>query len=297
MEAVWTPWSWSSSTTAGISPPSSRPQSAPAPATNSSALPSQPKRRPRSNVGRLSSTFPLAQKEDMLIGSRVWHCGNGSKRIGGAVQRAAAGATIQAAASDFRRLGPSGCSSTKLTGCEGTDIRVKDNFPALGTGCSSGFRHRRKSEACPNGGDPRHDSGLTDGVTRQMSNLMTPISSAGTSPRSRSGVGSGRDTSISVLCTTSPSRFTQSPSSKTGTSIAETPWVWNYQDLAAAELAVRARPHRMRFCRAFRTRESSSAGMTAAQRAHRGAYIVNKMGDARVRTTWRPYGSMATTLR
>ena len=88
----------------------------------------------------------------------------------------------------------------------------------------------------------------------------------------------------------SSSLSTQSSSSgMTRTAIAETLRMWDRRELAAAERAVSARPERRRLCDAFRTRESTLlAGMTAAQRAYRGGFVMSKMGDARARSSWRP---------
>lgn len=59
-------------------------------------------------------------------------------------------------------------------------------------------------------------------------------------------------------------------------------------ELEEARLAVSSRSQRRRLCSAFRAHEPASAGMAAAQRAYRGAFVVNKMGDAKARSTWRP---------
>lgn len=60
------------------------------------------------------------------------------------------------------------------------------------------------------------------------------------------------------------------------------------EELEEARRAVSSRLQRRRVCSAFRAHEPASAGMAAAQRAYRGAFVVNKMGDAKARSTWRP---------
>lgn len=87
-----------------------------------------------------------------------------------------------------------------------------------------------------------------------------------------------------------PSLSTRSPSSlgSTSTSLAALLEVWTKREFAAAKRAVSCRPQRSRLCLALRAHESTSAGMAAAQRAHRGAFVMSKMGNAKARSTWRP---------
>lgn len=87
-----------------------------------------------------------------------------------------------------------------------------------------------------------------------------------------------------------PSLSTQSSSSRgsTSTSLATTLEQWTEREIAAAKRAVSCRPQRTRLCLALRADESTSAGMAAAQRSHRGAFVMSKMGDAKARSTWRP---------
>ena len=85
---------------------------------------------------------------------------------------------------------------------------------------------------------------------------------------------------------------TQSSSSSLGStsavSIAATLDLWNSRELAAAKRAVSSRPRRSRLCLAMRAQESTSAGMAAAQRSLRGAFVMSKMGNAKSRSRWRP---------
>lgn len=88
-----------------------------------------------------------------------------------------------------------------------------------------------------------------------------------------------------------PSLSTQSTSSSLGsasTSLAATLELWTKREIVAAKRAVSCRPQRTRVCLALRANESASAGMAAAQRSLRGAFVMSKMGDAKARSTWRP---------
>lgn len=88
-----------------------------------------------------------------------------------------------------------------------------------------------------------------------------------------------------------PSLSTQSSSASLGstsTSLAATLELWTKRELAAAKRAVSSRPQRSRLCLALRAHESTSAGMAAAQRSHRGAFVMSKMGNAKARSAWRP---------
>lgn len=87
-----------------------------------------------------------------------------------------------------------------------------------------------------------------------------------------------------------PSLSTQSTSSlgSASTSLAATLERWTNREIMAARRAVSCRPQRTRVCLTLRASKSTSAGMAAAQRSLRGAFVMSKMGDAKARSTWRP---------
>lgn len=60
------------------------------------------------------------------------------------------------------------------------------------------------------------------------------------------------------------------------------------KEMIVARRAVSGRTKRQAVCRLFTTREGVAAGMTAAQRALRGPFVMSRMGNARARALWRP---------
>eukprot|EP00752_Nemacystus_decipiens_P007815 g6980.t1 len=85
---------------------------------------------------------------------------------------------------------------------------------------------------------------------------------------------------LSTQTTSSPGSASASPAATLGP--------WTTREVVAAKRALSCRPQRTRVCLALRARASTSAGMAAAQRSHRGAFVMSKMGDAKARSTWRP---------
>lgn len=125
------------------------------------------------------------------------------------------------------------------------------------------------------------DSGVQIGTTGGIGDVDADDSDSGTIP-----IWKG-------IHRAPPSLSTQSSSSlrSTSTSLAGTLEMWTKRELAAAKRAVSCRPQRSRLCLALRAHDSTSAGMAAAQRSYRGAFVMSKMGDAKARSTWRPYSS------
>lgn len=72
--------------------------------------------------------------------------------------------------------------------------------------------------------------------------------------------------------------------------------LWHDRELTAARRALRRRPQRQEICRTFSTRGGAAAGMTAAQRALRGPYVMSRMGHARSRRYWRPVEVESATM-
>eukprot|EP00903_Cladosiphon_okamuranus_P014480 g13431.t2 len=87
-----------------------------------------------------------------------------------------------------------------------------------------------------------------------------------------------------------------SPQGSASTSLAATLELGTKREIAAAKRALSCRPQRARLCRALRTHASTSAGMAAAQRSLRGAFVMSKMGNAKERSTWRPSEWYETAL-
>lgn len=310
MAAVWTPWSWSCLPTDQHPPSSWRPRSAPAPCGGRSATPSQAGYQ--SKRGAAGSTPPsckLRAEEQQRSGSEVWRCDTSRSIAAGAKPHSAVrGGDEMSASPEFRRLGPWDPCVTPLTGCEAATLNVDvgREFPASEDSCCGsafrpetlitgvrsprGRRPRQKLSSGPSTSDQRRRRASKDGGARSVgSKTSTPRKEP--SSRTSGGVGFARDvTGVNILSTASDPLLTPPPSLLAGTSIAETLSMWSKREVAAAERAVSARPQRRRLCRAFkRIRESSSSSaMAAAQRAHRGAYVMSKMGDARARSAWWP---------
>lgn len=291
MAAVWTPWSCSSRPPMDESVTSARPHSAPASTTIRSAVKLCATRQLPPSGRESPLHFPAVQADKSNTSGKAWGFDDldTSAEMGEARYAAVA-------SPEFRSLGPSDAGPTALTGCEGTVLDVGNyhafehrNIGGTPPECLRIPRTRgpRKKQRNPSSGGLHRSSSR---YTKPQGDLVVhgaiPL---GGNSREKGTATPGRDSTTRVLRTECPSLSTKSScSSEACASIAATLLLWNQRELSRHRSCLDHRPQRKHLCEAFRTRASVPIGMTAAQRAHRGAYVMRKMGDARVRSTWRP---------
>lgn len=321
MAAVWTPWAWRPPAREKAYSPSSRPRSAPATAKGPAAVAlhhmarqrQRPTCDPQTESPPGSGSFPsLHYRSGKGTGTS-----RGPRRLEASTSRGGGVVERFAASADSKRLGllSGSCSATRLVGCEGAALPVDPSSRSSASGCSvfrpetlmkttvrtppprSGGRrhHRRPTVARPTCEERRSSSTAESiGSFGRIHAHRAANSKVGSVRSSNRGGGRTKEEATSdlsrvLLTTPCPSLSTPSTASATGTSIAATLKLWSHRELAEAERAVCSRFQRKAICRAFSARQGVAAGMAAAQRAHRGAYVMSRMGDAKARSQWRPF--------
>lgn len=321
MAAVWTPWAWRPPGREQACFPSSRPRSAPATAKGPAAVVlhhtarqrQRPTCDPQTESSPGSGSFPsLHHRSGKGTGPS-----RGPRWLEVSTSRGEGVVERLAASADSKRLGLlSGSSSaTRLVGCQGAalpadpssrssasvfrpETLMKTTVRTPPPPRSGGRRqHRRPTIARPTCEGRRSSSSSTaesisiTGCIHVHRAANSKVGSVRSSNRAgeRTKEEATRDLSRILLTTPCPSLSTPSTSSATGTSIAATLKLWSHRELAEAERAVCSRFQRKAICRAFSARQGVAAGMAAAQRAHRGAYVMSRMGDAKARSQWRPF--------
>lgn len=315
MAAVFTPWAWHPPAEKNRAKHScERPQSAPPTRETDDpppSVPHHPVSAPPVSRDSASSISPILKGSDVngsvpsperRTAENRPRNGAGNDAKAGADCPSKTSARRRVASPDFRSLGPSESFATiaTLIGRDGNVFPPSDRSTCAYSSdgdADHGFAHAKRQTATTEeavSGPWRNRRGRDNGtpVTHRRSTTTNPHDDHTREiMRNSSNLASPRPGSAHPTpgiekrgsCGAKNARSQIVASSFRIISICQSD-----RELAVARRAVSGRAKRQAVCRLFSTREGAAAGMTAAQRALRGPFVMSRMGNARARASWRP---------